>query len=220
MAFSWKLFLDRISTKVNLARRNVLPLGASLNCHFFGRGEESSAHIFLHFECWSAKVRNKKLCKGYWLIWHAVIWVLWKIRNERIFNDTNKGTHDIVDVDDIKFTSWQWSKDHILSLLWVVLKPKKLSFEIVLIVFVSFFLGCRILTVSVVVLFSSFAILLVQYSFYNMMFKKYIYTSKYSHDCFKSERTKNYDYEHEGSMQPLLLLPLDVGCNIYLLTEC
>ena len=42
-------------------------------------------------------------------------------------------------------------------------------------------------------------------------------TSEYSHDCYKSDRTKKYDYE--GSMQPLLLLPLDVGCNIYLLTD-
>jgi len=43
-------------------------------------------------------------------------------------------------------------------------------------------------------------------------------TSEYSHDCYKSDRTKKYDYE--GSMEPLLLLPLDVGCNIYLLTDC
>jgi len=40
--------LDRISTKINLARINVLPWDASLNCDFCGRDEESSAYIFLH----------------------------------------------------------------------------------------------------------------------------------------------------------------------------
>lgn len=25
--------------------------------------------------------------KGFWLIWHATIWVLWKYRNDQIFND-------------------------------------------------------------------------------------------------------------------------------------
>jgi len=89
VVFSWKLLLDRISTRANLARRNVFLQGAFMNCIFRGRGEESSAHIFLncdvvmkvwekvfrwldfnfliahnlfvHFECRSGEVWNKKL---------------------------------------------------------------------------------------------------------------------------------------------------------------
>lgn len=48
VAFSWKLLLDRIPTKINLERRNFLPSSASLNCTLCGGGDESSAHIFFH----------------------------------------------------------------------------------------------------------------------------------------------------------------------------
>jgi len=50
VAFSWKLLLDRIPTKINLARRNVLPTDESLLCSLCGSGEETSSHIFLHCE--------------------------------------------------------------------------------------------------------------------------------------------------------------------------
>ena len=60
-------------------------------------------NLFVHFECWNAEVRNKKLCKGYWLIWRASIWVIRKTRYDRIFKDISKGVEDIV--DDIKFLS-------------------------------------------------------------------------------------------------------------------
>lgn len=64
-------------------------------------------NLFVHFDCWSAEVWNKKLRKGFWLIWHASIWVIWKTRNDRIFMEISKGVEEIV--DEIKFLSWQWS---------------------------------------------------------------------------------------------------------------
>jgi hypothetical protein len=95
---------------------------SALNCDFCSDGEETSAHIFLHckvvmkvwekvfqwlnfnflipnnlfvhFECWSVEVQSKKLRKGYQSIWHAFMWVIWKMRNDRIFNDRNKGVDD------------------------------------------------------------------------------------------------------------------------------
>lgn len=57
VAFSWQLLLDRIPTKLNLARRRVLPLDDSVNCVFCNLRAEISSHIFLHcqfaFKVWS-----------------------------------------------------------------------------------------------------------------------------------------------------------------------
>lgn len=48
VAFSWKLLLDRLPTKVNLHVRNVLPLEASMVCVLCDNGVETSNHLFLH----------------------------------------------------------------------------------------------------------------------------------------------------------------------------
>jgi hypothetical protein len=63
-------------------------------------------NLFLQAIGWSREVNSKKLRRGFWLIWHAVVWVIWKSRNNMIFN--NK-TFEILElVDDIKVLSWQW----------------------------------------------------------------------------------------------------------------
>lgn len=48
VAFSWKLFHDRILSKVNLAHRHVLPLEASLNCVLCEGRIKSANHLFIH----------------------------------------------------------------------------------------------------------------------------------------------------------------------------
>lgn len=45
--------------------------------------------------------------RGYWLIWHSVIWVLWKARNEKIVKNLARDCEDIV--DEIKVLSLKWS---------------------------------------------------------------------------------------------------------------
>jgi hypothetical protein len=115
--------------------RRVLPLYDSVNCVFCNWRVETSSHIFLncqiaykvwskvfgwlqinfitpknlfdHFVCWSGEVGKKRLRKGYWSAWHATLWVIWKARNDRIFNNCIKETDEIV--EEIKRLSWQWS---------------------------------------------------------------------------------------------------------------
>ena len=64
-------------------------------------------NLFVLWECWSSGERNKWIRQGLRLIWHATIWVLWKARNDKIFNNRNPEVVDIV--EDIKVLTWLWS---------------------------------------------------------------------------------------------------------------
>lgn len=114
VAFSWKLLLDRIPTRRNLARRNCLPPKESSRCVLCGIVEELANHLFLHcnftmvvwsrvmnwldfsfitpmnlfvhWACWSTEGRNKRIHKGLWIIWHATILAIWQARNHLIFS--------------------------------------------------------------------------------------------------------------------------------------
>jgi len=48
VAFGWKVFLNRIPSKVNLVLRHVLPHEESSLCAVCARMEKTSLHIFLH----------------------------------------------------------------------------------------------------------------------------------------------------------------------------
>lgn len=134
IAFTWKVLLNRIPTRVNLALRNVLPPDASNLCVLGNLKEESAIHLllhcevaskvwlnimlwlevlflippnfFVHWECWSVGERNKKVTKGLWLIWHTTMWTLWKARNDKIFKGISRVVDDIV--EEIKVLSWRW----------------------------------------------------------------------------------------------------------------
>lgn len=105
MAFSWKLLYDRIPTKNNLSKRNVLNQNTSPSCVLCKREPESSNHLFLHcevirevrgglfrwlgfhfltppnlyiqWECWNDGCRNKRIRKGYWLKLPACLFYKW-----------------------------------------------------------------------------------------------------------------------------------------------
>jgi len=58
VAFSWTLLLDRIRTRANLALRHILEPDSSLNCVLYGRGVETSTHLFLHCDVSSLILRG------------------------------------------------------------------------------------------------------------------------------------------------------------------
>jgi len=64
-------------------------------------------NLFIHALCWSREVGSKILRKGAWVVWHAVVWVVWKARNNMIFNDKVFEVEELV--DQIKVLSWHWS---------------------------------------------------------------------------------------------------------------
>ena len=59
-----------------------------------------------------------KYQKGFLLIWHTMIWVLWKVRNDRIFNGR------IVTIDEI-FEQW-WAT---YTIVWAC--PYTINFNLV-----------------------------------------------------------------------------------------
>jgi hypothetical protein len=50
--------------------------------------------------------RNKKIKKGRLMVWLATVWVLWKVRNDNIFNRKIHVVEEIV--EEIKVLSWRW----------------------------------------------------------------------------------------------------------------
>lgn len=95
VAFAWKVLLNRVPTKDNLALQNVLSPEESTLCPMCNGAEESAIHLFLHWwynlmgwlesffvippnlfvhwECWSARASDKTLRKGLRLIWLTTI---------------------------------------------------------------------------------------------------------------------------------------------------
>jgi hypothetical protein len=135
VAFAWRVILNRVPTKVNLALRNILGPEDSKFCVMCNTMDESSIHLllhcevaslvwlklmwwldnvfiiphnlFVHWDCWSGGESSLKVKKGLWLIWHAAIWVLWKARNDLIFKEVGFEVDAIV--EEIKVLSWRWT---------------------------------------------------------------------------------------------------------------
>jgi len=114
VAFSWKLLLDRIPSKWNLQKRNVLPLDISIWCVLCGIDLKTSKHLFLHWESIMRWVETSFISPPnlfinwdcWMIIWHATIWGIWRVRNNVIFKEEVLDVELIV--EDIKVLSWRW----------------------------------------------------------------------------------------------------------------
>ncbi|GAU26446.1 hypothetical protein TSUD_294120 [Trifolium subterraneum] len=132
-ALAWQVCLDRIPTKENLVSRKIMRREDAL-CPTCGETIETVRHLFLHCRFASAvwyRVNrwlgtmvviphdiimshgllvgcggNKKVRKGYSIVWLAFVWVIWRFRNDRVFNNINGEVEDAM--DSIQRLSWQW----------------------------------------------------------------------------------------------------------------
>ncbi|CAJ2638160.1 unnamed protein product [Trifolium pratense] len=132
-AFSWQLLLNRIPSKDNLRKRRMLQEHQQV-CGLCNLKVETVLHLFLHCEI-AAKVwyaitswlgfiiilpnnffsslavflscaKNKKEKAGLAMIWTAFMWVLWKIRNDCVFNNGVLNVGEVV--EQVKVLSWKW----------------------------------------------------------------------------------------------------------------
>jgi len=140
--FSWRLFRDRLPTKDNLFRRGVIDQ-ASMLCVVGCDSLESSNHLFLHCNVFgsiwhliyrwldiSAAVLfhvpdhfnqfsyNGGISKDrrsiLHVIWFAIVWEIWKERNNRLFNVKECSVIQVV--DKIKSLTFAWLKAKFASL--------------------------------------------------------------------------------------------------------
>jgi hypothetical protein len=63
-------------------------------------------NLFMSFEMLISCAKSKRQKEGLTLIWNAYMWVIWKVRNDCIFNNGGVVSEEIV--DQIKLLSWQW----------------------------------------------------------------------------------------------------------------
>jgi hypothetical protein len=113
--FSWQALLGRLLTRSNLVRRGVVVVGgpSCAFCDLFGESENhlfascslacavwlkvfkwfgvvpvlphSMSSIFETFRVLGAG--RKHVIQGVLMVWHAIIWALWRSRNYRIFSN-------------------------------------------------------------------------------------------------------------------------------------
>jgi hypothetical protein len=132
--FAWLVLLDRVPTRVNLIRRQVIIDDMNQCCVFCGNSAETVTHLFLYCNCilqvwervlaWlglmfllphsissllnfmAMSTGSKQVRKGLVMIWKAVIWTVWRQRNKKVFE--NEGIDLARLIDDVKTISWKW----------------------------------------------------------------------------------------------------------------
>ncbi|PNY12727.1 ribonuclease H [Trifolium pratense] len=137
IVFSWQLLLCRLPIRVNLAKREIVDHDSNSFCVLCPMHLESEGHLFgwcaLASSLWSkvfgwfgwdvAVTRDpleifRRFCmgrgggkrlKGLLAVWHVVVWAIWKVRNDLIFNSQVPVVDEVF--DRIIATSWKWLVD-------------------------------------------------------------------------------------------------------------
>jgi hypothetical protein len=142
--FVWRLLRNRLPTRDNLLRRNIIQDQGSV-CVAGCEALETARHLFLLCTTssllWSYVLKWLGLVSVFSLdlrdhhlqfcsmaglprsthsylqgIWYACVWVIWKDRNDRIFQ--NAASHPYVLFEKIKFNSFVWMKAKLSSFIY------------------------------------------------------------------------------------------------------
>lgn len=133
-AFTWKVLLNRIPTRMNLLRRHIMPSSEVANCPVCLEAEESVDHLFILCPyavkvwtlcyCWlGLQLTLPEICRKhllqhefpgfnsfqngvYRVLWMAVIWSLWIHRNHIIFRDTRSREEEVLEAALLR--TWHW----------------------------------------------------------------------------------------------------------------
>jgi hypothetical protein len=130
----WMVLHDRIPSRQNLVRRQIIAITGDHRCVFCGESMESVSHLFLYcriitgvwnrifvwlglnfmlphslsslLNSFAAVTGFKKVRQGVEMIWCSVIWTVWNHRNRRIFD--NGVVDGVALLFDVKVASWKW----------------------------------------------------------------------------------------------------------------
>jgi hypothetical protein len=139
LVFSRQLLYDRVPTNDNVLLRGIINHDMGDNCVWCLDSPETSRHLFMHckvahvvwyaifkwlgvlivmppnlfhlFDCFGEAALSKKSRKGLRLVWHSVLWAIWKARNNKVFNNLVMEPLDII--EKVKVTSWKWSLERL-----------------------------------------------------------------------------------------------------------
>jgi hypothetical protein len=59
------------------------------------------------WEGWNGAASNNRIHRGFRLIWHALVWSLWRARNDRIFNNSTCEVDEIAVLIFLLVCIWQ-----------------------------------------------------------------------------------------------------------------
>jgi hypothetical protein len=131
--FLWQLLHEKIPTRNNLIKRNIIEVNGDASCALCGEEVETELHLFMYCEIalliWMNMFRwldipfglphnifslfhcllgegNKKVRKGMLLNGRAVIWSIWRCRNSILFDNGRGSVAEIVEA--MKVSSWKW----------------------------------------------------------------------------------------------------------------
>lgn len=133
-AFVWKLFFDRIPSRINLQKRMVIPIDGEVSCPLCGSAEESTDHLLFncqfavqiwyycynwlgiaivlhcsshaHFQQHDNYCFTAKHNRLWMVVWFAASWSIWLGRNNLIFRDAALEVDRVLKL--IQIRSWSW----------------------------------------------------------------------------------------------------------------
>ena len=116
--FAWKLYLDRLPTRMNLAKRGVQIY--SMMCPLCNNVEEDSSHLF--FGCDMAMDISRLVCRWWHLTWMSVgsfsEWLNW-------FKSIRMGSKVKELLEGVFYTSWWCLWNFMNQLLFAAQSPRK-----------------------------------------------------------------------------------------------
>ncbi|KAL8542626.1 hypothetical protein ACS0TY_003489 [Phlomoides rotata] len=138
---SWRVLWERIPTTMKMSNRRSLPSNVSTNCIFCNEVPETVHHIF--FECnfsyqvwmeifkwlgfssvlssrpstnllhFSRLLRGKKGKEILVSIWDCIIWIIWKTRNEFVFQQVQFSKNKFI--EELQARVWGWINEKYIN---------------------------------------------------------------------------------------------------------
>lgn len=121
----WKVKHNRISTKDNLQKHNIIQPKSETNCVQCNSELQIAKHLFFnckfanevwdrcywwggkmrtqpkgtqgHFLQHEGNLRGKKAKLAWWTVWMNIVWAIWKNRNIIIFKEANRDMEAVVE---------------------------------------------------------------------------------------------------------------------------